>query len=122
MCVCDWGIKALKADDSIFGLPRPPQIHVHFFRAHTLHQVLCTHSSMQKGSLAVSRRYPRNRCGGMSRNFEKCHHRRHKSFSLETNVENYENIYTEERLKNIRFQQRIIILTSLFILQFKQYK
>ena len=24
-------VKALKADDSIFGLPRPPQMHVHIY-------------------------------------------------------------------------------------------
>ena len=33
-------VKALKANDSLFGSPGPPQIHVHVYRAHTLHPVL----------------------------------------------------------------------------------
>ena len=42
-------VKALKADDSIFGLRRPPQINVHVYM-HSL--------KFGERFLAVSRRYP----------------------------------------------------------------
>ena len=57
---------------------------------------------------------------GINRNFEKCHHRRHKSLSLEAFMENYENIHTEERLK-ICFQKTHNYLVFTFIIQIKQY-